>query len=127
MSSRRVCANNVQTTKKAAPKAAKPKAVPAKPKSKPASKKKVLTDRDDNAEDSAMDVDLTKDASDDDEPSKPSGSGLQAERKKKTASETYQKVCYFYMLQFCIDVAFSCHNSNIFSNDRIPTSAVSNQ
>ena len=82
------------TTKtKAAPKpAAKPRsAAPTKGKAKAAPKKKVLADHDDNAEESGMDVDGGKDASDDDY-HKPSTSEQPA-KKKKTASETYQKVC----------------------------------
>jgi DNA topoisomerase-2 len=67
---------------------AKTKPAPAKPKAKVPPKKKVLADHDDNVE-SGSDSD---DASDDDLP-KASTSGLQPERKKKTASETYTKVC----------------------------------
>ncbi|KAF9535792.1 DNA topoisomerase [Crepidotus variabilis] len=78
-----------KTTTKAAPKAAAKGKAPAKPKSKAASKKKPLADHDDNAEDSGLELEFVKDASDD-EPAQASGSI--PERKKKTASETYQKL-----------------------------------
>ena len=78
----------------AKPKAApvKPKVAPAKPKSKAAPKKKVLVDHDDNVDDSGSDFDFKKDSSDDERPIAAT-SNLQTARKKKTASETYTKVC----------------------------------
>ena len=86
-------ANPQKTTTKAASKvaAAKPKAAPTKSKAKPAPKKKILVDHDDN-EESGSDFELRKDASEDEQP-KAGTSNLQPERKKKTASETYTKVC----------------------------------
>lgn len=67
--------------KKAAPKAkAPPKKAPAKPKPS----KKVLAEKDDNASESD---------NDDDAPVAGPSGGLQEPRKKKTATETYTKVC----------------------------------
>ena len=76
-------------TTKAAPKKAAPKAAPKpKPAKAPAkaTKKKVLVDKDDNASDGGIDFD-----DDDDDDRVPSARAAPA--KKKTASETYQKVC----------------------------------
>ncbi|KAL0945575.1 hypothetical protein HGRIS_014735 [Hohenbuehelia grisea] len=78
---------------KVAPKAAK---APAKSKTaaaKPVAKgkaKKVLVDHDDNAEDSAMEVDDARDEADDTVGELPSAKS--APKKKKTASETYTKL-----------------------------------
>lgn len=83
-----------KATSKAAPKAtAKPKTAAVKPKTKAAPKKKVLVDHDDNANENGSDFESHKDPSDDELP-KASASNLQPERKKKTASETYTKVCF---------------------------------
>ena len=68
------------TAKKAAPKAR----APAKPKAT-AAKKKVLVEKDDNA-----DSDINMD--DDDDIAGPTGPAASAPTKKKTASETYTKV-----------------------------------
>ena len=85
-----------QSKAPAKPKPSPKVAKPARPKanavkSKVAVKKKVLADHDDNAEDSAMDVDADEEISDEDEsgPSVPKGP---VNEKKKTASETYTKV-----------------------------------
>jgi DNA topoisomerase-2 len=78
---------------KAAPKASvKPKTTAVKAKAKAPPKKKVLVDHDNNVEESGSDLEFGKDPSDD-ELTKASTSNLQPERKKKTASETYTKVC----------------------------------
>lgn len=73
-------------TTKAAPKkaASKPASKPAKPAAK-TTKKKILADKDDNASDVALDFD---DIDEED-----AGPARAAPAKKKTASETYQKVC----------------------------------
>ncbi|RDB28584.1 DNA topoisomerase 2 [Hypsizygus marmoreus] len=91
-----------KTTKVAAKPKAAPKAVkaPAKPKAstskaatkpKAAPKKKVLTDHDDNGEDSAIELDEQEDASGDDVGPLPEKQKA-ATGKKKTASETYTKL-----------------------------------
>jgi len=86
------------------PKAAAPKskAAPAtKAKPKATSKKRVLVDHDDNVEESGSDSPAS-DASDDELP-KGSTSNL-TERKKKTASETYTKVCLSFLSESICDL-----------------------
>lgn len=76
---------------KTVPKPLKSKVPVSKAKTKSTSKKKVLVDHDENAEDSPMDDIREGDASDNDQ----FGASLQAvipAKKKKTVSETYQKV-----------------------------------
>ena len=74
---------------KAAPRTAERPKV-AKHKSKPAPKKKVLSEHDDNAEDSVMEVDSDRgmEAS--------TSKSQNPEKKKKTATETYTKVIRNY-------------------------------
>lgn len=69
---------------KSAPKVTKPKAPTSKAATKPKTAKKVLVDHDDNADD----LDVDDDISDVDTSSKKG-----APSKKKSASETYTKVC----------------------------------
>ena len=86
------------TKSKPAPKskAASTKAKPAATKSAKGKAKQVLVDHDDNAEDSAMDVDAAAGESDDDVP--PLTGQNKGPAKKKTASETYQKVSLAFPL-----------------------------
>lgn len=85
---------------KAAPKAAaKPKPATTKPKSKAPLKKKVFTDHDNNAEDSAMDVDSDVEG---DEVRAPTSQPQNPEKKKKTATETYTKVFRIHSVLFQI-------------------------
>ncbi|KAG9223266.1 hypothetical protein CCMSSC00406_0000045 [Pleurotus cornucopiae] len=80
------------TKSKSAPrsKATTTKAKPAATKSAKGKAKQVLVDHDDNAEDSAMDVDAGLGESEDDVP--PLAGQNKGPSKKKTASETYQKL-----------------------------------
>ena len=71
---------------------AKPKSTAAKPAAKGATKgkKKVLAERDDNAEDES-DIDVVM--ADPDEVNEADGIDPSSSKKNKSASETYQKVC----------------------------------
>jgi hypothetical protein len=80
--------------------AAKPQLKPSKPPTKP--KKKILVDKDDNADDSVMDIDEVESGDGSTRPKEPA-----PPKKKKTASETYTKVCIREVLRM------TTHNSNL--------------
>jgi len=110
------CLAQVVGKTKPAPKAAaKPKAATTKPKSKAPLKKKVLAEHDNNAEDSAMDIDSDVEG---DEMRASTSQPQNPEKKKKTATETYTKVFLIHSLSFCrVSISFiSFLNLSTFSN-----------